>query len=159
MCVFPEDVLPRDAGECAICLEELQQGDTIARLPCLCIYHKGLEPRLFSFSSNSTVVVQWTQLRCGLSDTVQCQEVFLRNYKLPLATSLSAFPSQWWLVKIRQRNAGCPGRDVLIDLIDSSLTLIFGCTEQTSRLCSSPPKSVLVLRSVRETVKQESEHS
>lgn len=37
----PEDVLSKDAGECAICLEELQQGDTIARLPCLCIYHKG----------------------------------------------------------------------------------------------------------------------
>ncbi|XP_064414491.1 E3 ubiquitin-protein ligase znrf1 isoform X1 [Latimeria chalumnae] len=34
------DVLSRDAGECVICLEEMQQGDTIARLPCLCIYHK-----------------------------------------------------------------------------------------------------------------------
>ncbi|XP_014897686.1 E3 ubiquitin-protein ligase znrf2 [Poecilia latipinna] len=38
---YNEDVLPKDAGECAICLEELQQGNTIARLPCLCIYHKG----------------------------------------------------------------------------------------------------------------------
>ncbi|KAE8596860.1 hypothetical protein XENTR_v10016266 [Xenopus tropicalis] len=38
---YNEDVLTKDAGECAICLEELQQGDTIARLPCLCIYHKG----------------------------------------------------------------------------------------------------------------------
>ncbi|XP_048642262.1 E3 ubiquitin-protein ligase ZNRF2 [Marmota marmota marmota] len=37
---YNEDVLSKDAGECAICLEELQQGDTIARLPCLCIYHK-----------------------------------------------------------------------------------------------------------------------
>uniref|UniRef100_A0A4W5R4H7 E3 ubiquitin-protein ligase ZNRF1 n=1 Tax=Hucho hucho TaxID=62062 RepID=A0A4W5R4H7_9TELE len=37
----PNDVLSKDAGECAICLEELVQGDTIARLPCLCIYHKG----------------------------------------------------------------------------------------------------------------------
>ncbi|KAL2085010.1 hypothetical protein ACEWY4_020528 [Coilia grayii] len=36
-----KDVLSKDAGECAICLEELVQGDTIARLPCLCIYHKG----------------------------------------------------------------------------------------------------------------------
>ncbi|KAK7819199.1 hypothetical protein U0070_008327, partial [Myodes glareolus] len=36
-----KDVLSKDAGECAICLEELQQGDTIARLPCLCVYHKG----------------------------------------------------------------------------------------------------------------------
>ncbi|NXP17222.1 ZNRF2 ligase, partial [Scytalopus superciliaris] len=39
----PEDVLSKDAGECAICLEELQQGDTIARLPCLCIYHKCID--------------------------------------------------------------------------------------------------------------------
>ncbi|XP_072139589.1 E3 ubiquitin-protein ligase znrf2 isoform X3 [Mobula birostris] len=39
--LFGEDVLSKDTGECAICLEELQQGDTIARLPCLCIYHKG----------------------------------------------------------------------------------------------------------------------
>ncbi|XP_029599416.1 E3 ubiquitin-protein ligase znrf2-like isoform X1 [Salmo trutta] len=39
--LFGEDVLSKDAGECAICLEELVQGDTIARLPCLCIYHKG----------------------------------------------------------------------------------------------------------------------
>uniref|UniRef100_UPI00358F5DA7 E3 ubiquitin-protein ligase znrf2-like isoform X2 n=1 Tax=Myxine glutinosa TaxID=7769 RepID=UPI00358F5DA7 len=35
-----EDVLSNDAGECAICLEDLIQGDTIARLPCLCVYHK-----------------------------------------------------------------------------------------------------------------------
>ncbi|XP_059195299.1 E3 ubiquitin-protein ligase znrf2 isoform X2 [Centropristis striata] len=39
--LFGEDVLTKDAGECAICLEELVQGDTIARLPCLCLYHKG----------------------------------------------------------------------------------------------------------------------
>lgn len=47
LCVFwpLEDVLSKDAGECAICLEELQQGNTIARLPCLCIYHKGWEAR------------------------------------------------------------------------------------------------------------------
>ncbi|XP_056618233.1 E3 ubiquitin-protein ligase znrf2 [Triplophysa dalaica] len=38
---YNEDVLVKDTGECAICLEELVQGDTIARLPCLCIYHKG----------------------------------------------------------------------------------------------------------------------
>lgn len=35
-----EDVLTEDKGECVICLEDLCQGDTIARLPCLCIYHK-----------------------------------------------------------------------------------------------------------------------
>ncbi|XP_028436284.1 E3 ubiquitin-protein ligase znrf2 isoform X2 [Perca flavescens] len=38
---YNEDVLTKNTGECAICLEELVQGDTIARLPCLCIYHKG----------------------------------------------------------------------------------------------------------------------
>lgn len=38
---YNEDVLSKDTGECAICLDDLQQGDTIARLPCLCIYHKG----------------------------------------------------------------------------------------------------------------------
>lgn len=35
-----EDTLTEDKGECVICLEELAKGDTIARLPCLCIYHK-----------------------------------------------------------------------------------------------------------------------
>ncbi|KAJ8042487.1 E3 ubiquitin-protein ligase znrf2 [Holothuria leucospilota] len=38
--VYNEDVLESDSGECVICLEDLEQGDTIARLPCLCIYHK-----------------------------------------------------------------------------------------------------------------------
>ncbi|XP_071785346.1 E3 ubiquitin-protein ligase znrf2-like [Asterias amurensis] len=38
--VYNEDVLSADAGECVICLDDMQQGDTIARLPCLCIYHK-----------------------------------------------------------------------------------------------------------------------
>ncbi|XP_038067412.1 E3 ubiquitin-protein ligase ZNRF2-like [Patiria miniata] len=38
--VYNEDVLSVDAGECVICLDDMQQGDTIARLPCLCIYHK-----------------------------------------------------------------------------------------------------------------------
>lgn len=38
---YNEDVLSEDPGaECVICLEEMVQGDTIARLPCLCIYHK-----------------------------------------------------------------------------------------------------------------------
>ncbi|XP_076271626.1 E3 ubiquitin-protein ligase ZNRF1 [Rhynchophorus ferrugineus] len=37
---YNEDVLTDDKGECVICLEELSQGDVIARLPCLCIYHK-----------------------------------------------------------------------------------------------------------------------
>ncbi|KAG5885215.1 hypothetical protein JTB14_012237 [Gonioctena quinquepunctata] len=37
---YNEDVLTDDKGECVICLEELSKGDVIARLPCLCIYHK-----------------------------------------------------------------------------------------------------------------------
>lgn len=36
-----EDVLTEDKDEeCVICLEELLKGNKIARLPCLCIYHK-----------------------------------------------------------------------------------------------------------------------
>ncbi|VCW67752.1 unnamed protein product [Gulo gulo] len=50
---YNDDVLTKDAGECVICLEELLQGDTIARLPCLCIYHKryGRAPRAGSAPS------------------------------------------------------------------------------------------------------------
>jgi E3 ubiquitin-protein ligase ZNRF1/2 len=35
-----EDVLTEDKGECPICFEEMTTGESIARLPCLCIYHK-----------------------------------------------------------------------------------------------------------------------
>ncbi|CAB0019987.1 unnamed protein product [Nesidiocoris tenuis] len=45
--IYNEDVLSEDKGECVICLEELTQGDTIARLPCLCIYHKTCIDRWF----------------------------------------------------------------------------------------------------------------
>lgn len=45
--IYNEDVLTDDKGECVICLEDLQQGDTIARLPCLCIYHKSCIDRWF----------------------------------------------------------------------------------------------------------------
>ncbi len=27
-------------GECSICLDDLSGGQVIARLPCLCVYHK-----------------------------------------------------------------------------------------------------------------------
>ncbi|XP_067053522.1 E3 ubiquitin-protein ligase ZNRF2-like [Acropora muricata] len=37
---YNEDVLKQENGECVICFENLSIGDTIARLPCLCIYHK-----------------------------------------------------------------------------------------------------------------------
>lgn len=35
-----DDVLTADKGECSICLDDMSEGDSIARLPCLCIYHK-----------------------------------------------------------------------------------------------------------------------
>lgn len=44
---YNEDVLTESKGECVICFEELDQGDTIARLPCLCIYHKGCIDKWF----------------------------------------------------------------------------------------------------------------
>ncbi|CAI5437983.1 unnamed protein product [Caenorhabditis angaria] len=37
---YNDDVLKEDKGECSICLEDLLAGNCIARLPCLCIYHK-----------------------------------------------------------------------------------------------------------------------
>lgn len=37
---YNEDVLTEDKGECIICFEILEKGQTIARLACLCIYHK-----------------------------------------------------------------------------------------------------------------------
>lgn len=37
---YNDDILTDDKGECIICFEELEKGQTIARLPCLCIYHK-----------------------------------------------------------------------------------------------------------------------
>jgi len=37
---YNDDVLTDDKGECIICFEELEKGQKIARLQCLCIYHK-----------------------------------------------------------------------------------------------------------------------
>jgi len=45
---YNEDVLTESKEtECVICLDDLEQGDTIARLPCLCIYHKGCIDKWF----------------------------------------------------------------------------------------------------------------
>lgn len=38
--LFLEDTLTENKGECVICLDDLLEGQKIARLPCLCIYHK-----------------------------------------------------------------------------------------------------------------------
>ena len=37
---YNESVLETDQGECDICFEDMEAGNVIARLPCLCIYHK-----------------------------------------------------------------------------------------------------------------------
>ncbi|XP_055327163.1 E3 ubiquitin-protein ligase znrf2-like [Paramacrobiotus metropolitanus] len=37
---YNEDVLTEPKGECVICFDEMECGQSIARLPCLCIYHK-----------------------------------------------------------------------------------------------------------------------
>ncbi|CAF4281298.1 unnamed protein product [Rotaria sp. Silwood2] len=37
---YNEDTLTENKGECVICLDDLLEGQKIARLPCLCIYHK-----------------------------------------------------------------------------------------------------------------------
>ncbi|GAB0087224.1 E3 ubiquitin-protein ligase znrf2 [Sergentomyia squamirostris] len=44
---YNEDILSDAKGECVICLDDLSPGDVIARLPCLCIYHKGCIDKWF----------------------------------------------------------------------------------------------------------------
>ncbi|XP_059617077.1 E3 ubiquitin-protein ligase znrf2 isoform X1 [Phlebotomus argentipes] len=44
---YNEDILSDAKGECVICLDDLSPGDVIARLPCLCVYHKGCIDKWF----------------------------------------------------------------------------------------------------------------
>ena len=37
---FLEEILADKKDECPICLEDMDSGNLIARLPCLCIFHK-----------------------------------------------------------------------------------------------------------------------
>lgn len=47
---YNEDILTEDKGECVICLDDLSKGNTIARLPCLCVYHKTCIDKWFSIN-------------------------------------------------------------------------------------------------------------
>jgi len=55
------DVLAEDKGECVICLDDMRCGDAIARLPCLCVYHKRWvlwnRARLLCIARHSVVMV------------------------------------------------------------------------------------------------------
>ncbi|XP_041375991.1 E3 ubiquitin-protein ligase ZNRF2-like [Gigantopelta aegis] len=44
---YNEDILEEEKGECVICFEDLDKGNVIARLPCLCIYHKSCIDKWF----------------------------------------------------------------------------------------------------------------
>lgn len=45
---YNEDILQTDSGECIICFDDMVAGEHIARLPCLCIYHKKCLDEWFS---------------------------------------------------------------------------------------------------------------
>ncbi len=53
--LFPptDETLIENKGECVICLEDMEEGHVIARLPCLCIYHK-------TYVSRISMVYPWT---------------------------------------------------------------------------------------------------
>ena len=39
---YNEEIVDESKGEeCVICFDEFEKGQIVARLPCLCIYHKG----------------------------------------------------------------------------------------------------------------------
>jgi len=44
---YNEDTLTENKGECVICLDDLLEGQKIARLPCPCIYHKSCIDKWF----------------------------------------------------------------------------------------------------------------
>lgn len=48
--IYNEDILLADKGECSICFDELEKGNRIARLPCLCVYHKSCIDDWFAVS-------------------------------------------------------------------------------------------------------------
>lgn len=88
MCVcLPEDVLMKDAGECAICLDELLQGDTIARLPCLCIYHKGYELCCFTLILMLKV---WVSSEFNITVLISCIDNWFEVNR-----SCPEHPSDW----------------------------------------------------------------
>ncbi|TKC52926.1 hypothetical protein EI555_009101 [Monodon monoceros] len=90
---YNEDVLSKDAGECAICLEELQQGDTIARLPCLCIYHKGyfLRKLLLGMLLVVILIQEQLELKWAVYNCLELKRIF---YVLDILIRFDALNTQ-----------------------------------------------------------------
>ena len=53
--LFLEDTLTENKGECVICLDDLLEGQKIARLPCLCIYHKRYGEVVFTLDEDISI--------------------------------------------------------------------------------------------------------
>jgi hypothetical protein len=92
--LLPDDVLKEDKGECVICLDDLCQGDTIARLPCLCIYHKRYL-LLIHDDTNSVLFRSYVLTSQHASYTMLCN---LRALN-PMQSRLSDWLLAWiWLI-------------------------------------------------------------
>ena len=70
-----EDVLADDKGECVICFDDLVKGDTIARLPCLCVYHKGSVLPVLQLLSDTTLFIAITSLHFSFIWHLLAQEM------------------------------------------------------------------------------------
>ena len=93
-----EDVLSEDKGECVICLEDLLQGDTIARLPCLCIYHKAWVACPQSNNRSKPVCYcKWCAfadvLNSGLRRIARVRSIPTTEHRLPASRSLLSHKS------------------------------------------------------------------
>ena len=86
-----DDVLTEDKGECVICLDDLRCGDAIARLPCLCVYHKRWVAEFRERPSPSAPSQYFAEL---------------------------AFDGQWLPVCITGRGTLSPGRRLTADVVE-----------------------------------------
>ena len=88
---FAEDVLTDEKGECVICLEDLLKGHVIARLPCLCVYHK----RYFCLHLLLTLSIEYVmslpfRLHCPFIDSLSCIDQWF-----DVNRSCPEHPSDW----------------------------------------------------------------